>query len=564
MRHRISRRRLLGTGAGIAAVGTFAPAFSAFAASDIASAADAILADAWPTDGPGGAAIVTEHGATTYAGARGLADLATGRPIRPDTLFRLGSITKQFSAALMMQLVDEGNVSLDDPLTKFLPDYPGPGGAATVRQLLNHTSGIKSYTGIPGWMVEANTNRAFTTQQMIAEFADLPLDFEPGTDQRYNNSGYVLVGAVIEAVTGKPWHVALRERILDPLSITDIRYGVSETEFANRALPYTTGNDGFVPAQKIHMSVPHAAGALVGSVGALAKWSHALHHGKVISAQSYALMTSPTELPDGRSIPYGFGLQLNDVRGRKAISHGGGIFGGSTYALYLPETGIFTAAFTNTDTPEVQPTLIAHKLGAVALGDPYPVFTTVAVDPASLEPLTGVYAIAGGEETRTLFLDDGQLYSQREGGSASPVYPAGQDRFHFGPGSLTWFQMRRDANGAHILEMHQNGAEEIERAVRTGPVPETVAAAVPRETLERYVGRYAVMNMVADIALEDNDTLSIQLTGQPSFVLEPKSATEFTIPRVGARIVFPEGEGPAPYLTIFQGGAEIKSERIAE
>ncbi len=562
MRHAISRRRLLGSGTAAAAIGAFGLPVRAFAAEDLGEAATAILESAFPADAPGGAAIITRHGETAFIGARGIADLATGRAIRPDSLFRLGSITKQFAAALTMQLVEQGKVSLDAPLTTYLPDYPGPGGAATVRQLLNHTSGIKSYTGIPGWMVEANTARAYTTQELIAQFADQPLDFEPGTDQRYNNSGYVLVGAVIEAVTGKPWHVALRERILDPLDIADIRYGGGEAEFANRALPYSKNEDGFVPAQKIDMSVPHAAGALVGSVGGLAKWAHALHHGKVVSAQSYALMTTPTNLPDGRTIPYGFGLSLGDVRGRKMIGHGGGIFGGLTDSLYLPESGIFTAAFVNTDAPDVQPGIVGSRLAALALGDPYPVFPTLDVDPATLEWLTGVYRIADGDETRMLFLKDGQLFSQRGDGRPAPVRVAGDGVFHFGPNSLSWFRVRRAADGAHILEMHANGAEAIERAVRTGPVPDTIA--VPRETLARYVGKYSVMTMVADLTLDDKDVLSIQLTGQPAFALEPQSATEFTIPQVGARIVFPEGEGLTPYLTIFQGGAEIKAERIAE
>ncbi|WP_161956858.1 serine hydrolase domain-containing protein [Sphingosinithalassobacter portus] len=562
MRHAISRRRLLGSGTAAAAIGAFGLPVRAFAAEDLNEAATAILESAFPADAPGGAAIITRHGDTVFTGARGIADLATGRAIRPDSLFRLGSITKQFSAALTMQLVEQGKVSLDAPLSTYLPDYPGPGAAATVRQLLNHTSGIKSYTAIPGWLVEANTARAWTTAELIAQFSDQPLDFDPGTDQRYNNSGYVLVGAVIEAVTGKPWYVALRERILDPLGIADIRNGGGESEFANRALPYSKNEDGYVPAQKIDMSVPHAAGALVGSVGGLAKWAHALHHGKVVDAQSYALMTTPTNLPDGRTIPYGFGLSLEDVRGHKMIGHGGGIFGGATDSLYLPESGIFTAAFVNTDAPDVPPGIVARKLAALALGDPYPVLATIPVDPGTLEWVTGIYRIDDSTDTRTLFFQDGKLLSRREGSGALPVYFAGDGVFHFGPGSLSWFRVRRAADGAHILEMHQNGGDTVERATRTGPVPESVT--VPHETLARYVGRYSLAGMVADITLSNDNVLTAQLTGQSALTLEARSTTEFAIPRVGARLVFPEGQGPAPYFTTFQGGAEIRAERIAQ
>src|SRR5215217_2009119 len=156
-----------------------APAAAALPA-NFRAQADAWLAATWPADRPGVAIIVTEHGRIVYESGRGLADVERRTPITPRTIFRLGSITKQFTASVIMQLVDEGRLSLDDPLSRFLPDYPQPGASATVRQLLNHTSGVQSYTGIRGWMVEANTNRPFTTEQMIAEFRDLPSPTRPG------------------------------------------------------------------------------------------------------------------------------------------------------------------------------------------------------------------------------------------------------------------------------------------------------------------------------------------------------------------------------------------------
>jgi CubicO group peptidase (beta-lactamase class C family) len=196
----------------------------AAAPADFDSKADSILERAYPAAGPGAAAIVTDHGEAIYVGARGMADIDAGKPITPDTVFRFGSITKQFAAAVMLQLVAEGKVSLDDKLSKFFPSYPKPGADATVRQFLNHTSGIQPYTGIPGWMVEANTNRAYTTEEMTAVFRDLPAPSKPGEKWDYNNSGYVLVGAIIEKVTGKPWYTAVDERIVKPLGLSSIRY----------------------------------------------------------------------------------------------------------------------------------------------------------------------------------------------------------------------------------------------------------------------------------------------------------------------------------------------------
>ncbi len=238
----------------LAAALSLAPLPAAAVPADFRQRAEAQLA-AVPADGPGMAAIVTEHGRTVYAGGR--ASPMSRRARRsPRTVFRLGSITKQFTSSVIMQLVDEGKVSLDDPLSRFLPDYPQPGAAVTVRQLLNHTSGIQSYTGIPGWMVEANTNRPHSTAEMIGTFSSLPLVSPPGARWQYNNSGYVLLAAIIERVTGMPWHEAVERRITRPLGLATIRYGVGEENVPLMAHGYTSRAGAVQPAQLIHMSVP--------------------------------------------------------------------------------------------------------------------------------------------------------------------------------------------------------------------------------------------------------------------------------------------------------------------
>lgn len=557
---RIAFALALGAAAPVGLVAS--PAAAQAVPADLGAQIDAYLASAVPADGPGVAVIVTERGKTVHAAGRGLADIAGKVPVTPDTVFRIGSITKQFSSAVLLQLVDEGKVSLDDPLTRYVPGYPAPGGTATVRQLLNHTSGIQSYTGIPGWMTEAKTARAYTTAQLIAEFRDLPSPFQPGADQAYNNSAYVLVGAVIEAVTGKPWHAAVAERITGPLGLRSIRYGDEEASMPLAARPYTAAGRA---AQAIDMSVPHAAGALVGSVRDLATWAQALHHGKVVSAASYAQMIAPTKLASGRVIPYGLGLATGEVRGAPTIGHGGGIFGGATDSLYVPGRDIFVAVFANTDAPAVPPSMILRRVTAMALGKPYENFTPVPADIAALQPMFGVYAIDGTSETRRFLAREGKLYMQRGDRPEQEVFAAGGGRYFFGPASLTWFGFGRDAAGAPVIEMRQNGADAIERAVRTGAVPPAPAAVVvPRAQLERNVGRYALGPVIAAITLGEGDVLSIQLTGQPAFAMRTVSATEFAVDRVGAKIVFSTGGASAATLTLIQGGREQVATRVAE
>ena len=531
--------------------------------SDFDAQADAILHAAYPADGPGAAAIVMRGGRVVYARGRGLADVEARRPITPDTVFRLGSITKQFTAALILQLVGEGRISLDDPVSRFFPDYPQPGAGATVRQLLNHTSGIQSYTGIPGWMVEANTNRPYTTAEMIALFRDRPAQFRPGERWDYNNSGYVLLGAIVEEVTGKPWHEVLAERITRPLGLTTIAYGVTGETVPAMARGYSEGADGVRPAQGIHMSVPHGAGALVGTVGDLARWAQALHGGRVVPPALYQEMIRATALPNGASHPYGYGLGIGDVRGRPAIGHGGGIFGFSTDSTYVPSEDLFVAVFANSDDAPTPPSIAVRRLAAVALGDPYPALAPVQVDAARLEPLFGIYRIADGQGRR-FFAREGKLYTLREGGEESEVFAAGEDRFFYGPNSLTWFRIERQADGAHAMHMHQQGAEQAERAVRTGPVPVEPVVTVDPAVLGSYVGVYATEGPTATIAMGENGRLTVSVGGDRPLGMRAVAQNEFAVEGVGARILFHAENGAVDRLTIRHGSRELQGRRTAQ
>lgn len=553
----MNRSYLLGVA--MLALGAAQPAVAVPA--DLKTQAEQYLKAAFPSDQPGAAVIITDDGKVVYAAGQGLADVDRKVPITPATVFRMGSITKQFSAAVMLQLVAEGKVSLDDKLSKFLPDYPKPGADATIAQLLNHTVGVQSYTGIPGWMGSDKPAKPITTEQLVAEFKDLPSPFKPGDKWDYNNSGYVLVGAVIERITGKPWHVSVEERIAKPLGLKTIRYGVIEATMPNMARGYTEMDGKQVPARPIHMSVPHAAGALIGSVEDLARWNHALHHGKVVRPDLYARMIAPTLLPGGKSHPYGFGLAADEVRGRKAIRHGGGIFGFSTEAIYIPDEDLFVAVFTNSDDPVASEETVTYRLAAMALGDPFPSFTKAAIDPKSLEPWFGVYAIDGGE--RRFFSRNGKLYTRRSGGSDLEVFAAGGNRFFYGPDNLTWFEIRQHAGGKPVMAMFQNGAVKPELASFAGPVPaDPTTITLPRAALERYSGNYKAAPGLVKIAFAEGGEITLQLGPQRPVPIKAISESEFILEGVDARVVFNFENGKVTGLVLKQGGREMPATRV--
>ncbi len=521
--------------------------------------ADKLLADAYAAGGPGAAVIVTENGKTVYAAGRGMADIEGKIPITPATHFRLGSITKQFTAAAVLRLAEQGKLSLDDPLSKFVPGYPAPGASATVRQLLNHTSGVMPYTQIHSFMDEANTGKAYSTDQLIAEFKDVPAPSKPGEKWGYNNSGYVLLGAILEKVTGKSWDQAVGDLVTGPLKITSIRSGIGVDGTPGMAVGYTDNDGKPGIAQGIHMSVPHGAGALVGTVGDLAVWGQALHNGKVVTPASYAAMTGSTTTADGKTEPYGFGLQTGDVRGRKQIGHGGNIDGFATESIYLPKEKIFVAVFANSDSRQSAPSMVARRLAALALGDAYPVFTKTPVDLKALESAFGVYAFDNAQ--RTFFSRDGKLYTQRDGGRELEVFPAGDNRFFYGNESLSWFELKRDPAGKPRIAFYPEGATTAAMSTRTGPPPvATPAFAVLPASLASYAGSYTSKAGVFVFKVE-GDGLTVKLGDRPTLPMKAVSATEFEIPQVGAKIRFNAKDGKVGSITMFQGGQELEGVR---
>ncbi|GAA4011362.1 hypothetical protein GCM10022280_06150 [Sphingomonas swuensis] len=519
-----------------------------------ANTAGRIIAADAPANGPGVSAVVSENGRIVWKGASGRADSA-GAPLKADSLFRYASISKQFTAALILKLAEEGKLSLDDTLGKLLPgETPPAWHPVTVRQLLNHTSGIPSYTGKPSFMAEASTARAISTQGLIDVTRDDPLDFAPGTEFRYNNTGYVLLSAIAEKLTGKPWYAALRERITGPLGLNSIRCGCEP----GPAVVEGFGAEGR-PAQRIDMSVPSGAGALVGSAADLARWGAALHGGKVLKPASYQAMITPIP-PKGVSMAYGFGLTRGEVRGVPTIGHNGGIFGFNTESLYSPDKKIFVAVLANSDSREPGADTTARRLLAAAAGVAFPELRAQPLDLKAAEPFFGVYRDARTE--RRFYAKDGKLFTQRTGADPLEVYAAGGGRYFYGPSSLTYFEVGRDGAGKPRLTFHPEGQVTGIEAAWTGAAsgPAAAAAVVPVAQLDLLAGEYATGPAVMTIA-RNGEKLTGQLTGQSPIGLEAIGPREFRTVGVDARLTFVEEGGRIVRVVLNQNGRTIPFER---
>ncbi|WP_276372180.1 serine hydrolase [Chryseolinea sp. H1M3-3] len=281
-----------------------------------------------------GSVLVAEKGKVIYKKGFGLAEMEWNIPNQPDTKHRLGSITKQFSSMLIMQLVEQGKLKLDVPISTYLPDYPKKTGAIiTIHHLLTHTSGIPNMTSFPGFLKNVSIN-AYTPEQLVNMSADSTLEFKPGERFAYSNSGYLLLGYIIEKVTGKSYEQVLRENILTPLKMNNTGYDHHELLLKNRASGYEKNGRQYVNAKFLDMSVPYAAGAMYSTVEDLYLWDQALYTNQLLRKENMELLFAKHIPSGGGHYGYGWGIgeiPLGNTAAKiETVGHGGGINGFNT------------------------------------------------------------------------------------------------------------------------------------------------------------------------------------------------------------------------------------------
>jgi D-alanyl-D-alanine carboxypeptidase len=525
------------------------------------AAIDALLKGSYPADRPGAAVIVRKDGETLFERAYGMADLELGVPLRPDMVFRLGSITKQFTAAAILMLAEEGKLSLQDPIEKHLPGYPTQGHTITIEHLLTHTSGIQSYTDMPGWMTSRILS-PMTVQELVDGFKREPMQFAPGERYAYNNSAYVLLGAIVEKASGSTYEAFVTERIFQPLGMTASYYGSTERIIPRRAPGYTREGDQPKNARYLSMTQPFAAGSLLSTVADLARWDAALYTEKLLKRASLEKAWTPFVLKNGKATGYGYGWAVSKLRGRRSINHGGGIFGFSTFALRLPEERVYVAVLCNSDRPAADPGYVAKKIAALVVGDPFPEPVPITLDAKVLERYVGVYRI-DERSARTVTVESGRLYTQRSGGQRTEVRPSSETEFFYDK-SLTRLRFVVDASGrATEMLMYPDDADEPERAPRVADAPaERAVERVDPAVYDAYVGEYELAPGFVLTVTREGDRLMTQATGQEKVEVFPSSETEFFLKVVDAQITFVRGAGgTVDQLVLHQGGRDMPAKK---
>lgn len=353
----------------------------------------------------------------------GYADLELSVRLPVDASFEIGSVTKQFTGAAILQLVEQKKLSLEDEITKFI-SFNTQGKKVTVRHLLSHTSGIKGYTELPEF--ENFSKLKFPKDSLLRMVEKHPFDFEPGEALIYNNTGFFMLGLIIEKISGLSYEEYVKKNLFGPAGMSNSYYCSESKITKNRAHGYDTGDKGLVRAGYLDHNWPYSAGSLCSTVEDLVAWNQALHHGKILKDSSYSEFLKVEQLNDGSSTHYAKGITVSDYHGHRMISHGGGINGFLSENRYFPEEDISVVVLVNTTGP-VSPQHLADQLSGKLLGHedkPHELFK------GRMSPYLGKYKGRGrgSDLTVTVTKNDSTLLVQMDDHSPQPLrFQAGSE-----------------------------------------------------------------------------------------------------------------------------------------
>jgi len=412
---------------------------------------DALAAAAFPSDRPGAIVLAAKEGKPIFKRAYGLADLEFSTMLEPDMLMRIGSVTKQFTAGVILRLVELGKLHLTDTVSTYLPDYPEAGRSITIEQLLTHTSGLPNFTALPEYV--PGQSRRLSVVALLGMFKDRPLDFTPGTRFSYSNSGYAVLGAIIEQITKQPFAEALREYILVPIAARDTRYDSFERILPRRAHGYERDGTEYRNAPYLDMSQPFAAGALVSTVDDLLTWDSALTSGRILRPESLARMMASFRLSDGTTSNYGYGWALADYAGHAIAEHSGGINGFRCHVVRIADARVYVAVLSNDGTSSRRTPRLARKIASLLVGAPLTEPPAIALPPSVLDQFAGRYLFPN--DRRITLARDGDHLRLEGASDEGALYAVRGDQFQE-RGGVARFTFQRDGDG-RVNGVEQSG-----------------------------------------------------------------------------------------------------------
>jgi CubicO group peptidase (beta-lactamase class C family) len=408
---------------------------------------------------PGLAVVVLDGDAVLLSRGYGSADLARQTPVGEGTIFQLGSISKQFLAALVVAMAGDGTLSLEDPVVRHLPGLVHVSPAVRIRHLLSHTSGIRELFQLPG-ALEAFDDLSRTRSALLDTVRQAPVDFAPGARWSYSNTNYTLLAAIVEGVTGMPYEDAISRRLFAPHSLASLRQCRSIPAGPTEAVGYVRRGEVNVPAAPENMEWIRGDGGFCGTASDLARWTRLLAAGAIVSKDQYRQMTDATRLEAGPAVDYGFALALVGPDGVAKVSHGGAMRGFSAQAAHYPGPGVTVVVLTNRGDDRAD--AIEREIARAALGLPAPIREAVALSPDERAAFAGRFDVGvftiriaerGGQlwleapppgpTTPLRFLGDGRFVSETEPDGTAIDLSADGSEARLYMGAMHWYGTRR-------------------------------------------------------------------------------------------------------------------------
>jgi CubicO group peptidase (beta-lactamase class C family) len=511
---------------------------------------------------PGATVLVAQDGKVLLRKGYGSACLEHRVAATPTTRYRIGSVTKQFTAAAVLRLQEAGKLSVEDRLSKFFPDYPR-GDEVTVRHLLTHTSGIHSYTSKPDFVSTVTVPTA--PEALIRSFKDDPFDFEPGRKYLYSNSGYFLLGAIVEKVSGLTYADYLRRTFFEPLGMKQTGVHDSRDVIVDEACGYAWENGRVRKALNWDMSRAGGAGSLYSTIDDLYLWNEALFSGKVVPDASFKEATTPALIGDEKGPKeegYGYGLAIGSLRGQRLVGHDGGLQGFQSSLIRVPDRRLTVVVLSNSapNVPGLSPGPLAHEILELYLGESMPdrvePTADASVSPASFDDYSGLYDYGGAILTVTREGD--RLVAQLTGQPSFEIFPKGKDTF-FWKAVEAEVTFVRDGSGKVVKAVHRQGGQTLDAERFELPV----AIHVDPQRWDDYVGKYDYGQGRLMAITREDARLFAQLPGQPKLEIFPKAEAEFFWKAVRAEVAFVrDTAGKVVKAVHRQGGGTLEAPKV--
>lgn len=469
-----------------------------------------------------------------------------------ETIFRIGSVSKQFTAAAILKLVEMGKMSLDDTLNEYIQDFP-QGEDVTIHHLLTHTSGIRSYTDQPGFIEKVE--QPVSDEELIDTIKALGYEFKPGDQWKYNNSAYYILGHLIEQVSGMTYEKFLNKHFFTPAKMKNTGVYENEATYRNEAVGYAYENGAISKALDWDMTWAGGAGNLYSTSLDLYRWSQQLFGGGLLTAESLKKAHTKVVLNDGSDHPYGYGWVIGEFKGLRSIAHGGGLHGFLSFLAYYPEIDATVIVLSNSSPPKnIVPANLAEHLVKIFFEQHLEEEEEVAVDTSDYSKYVGKYEYPGGV-VMTITRENDQLFAQLSGQSRYEVYPKGehtffwkvvdaQITFHIGDGGVADYAMHTQ-NGSQFNAPRMKERHEV---------------ALGEGIFEKYAGEYSMQGKAVK-TWEEKEKYYLQIEGQAAFQIFPASDNKFFMKAMAVEVEFEQNEDKAPALIIHQGGQQFRAER---